>query len=382
MADRTRSRTLLQVSPGYAYSYVNGKHVGTSVGGSGAGVIERCVDVTMKPPYTVDHPLTIEKYGCIGGPLRLQGNINGSFTRYDVQGYNPQNFSLAQYAPAETPVNWGYWRTKALANMNPNAPDVDVPLFLFELREFPKMLRDLGDVLRKKISPRSIPNGYLAYSFGWKPLVSDLLDLFNFADLMEKRKAYLRRLEHGGHVRRSLGTRTLRDSTVSGGHQVTFESQAIVRFDLRTHETVRAWYTANAKLLTPLPAASKLETLSRDLVLGLSVSPQTAWNALPWSWLIDYFANTGDLMQAARGGVAFKCTRMCVMATSEVSLSLSNCKPSNGNMSFTGGTLKRTIKRRAVYVNPRPQLTWTPILSGHQMSIIGALITARALKRP
>jgi len=33
-----------------------------------------------------------------------------------------------------------------------------------------------------------------------------------------------------------------------------------------------------------------------DHLLGWKVTPETLWNIAPWSWAVDWFTNTGDVM--------------------------------------------------------------------------------------
>lgn len=385
---RTRMRTLLNVSPGAyrIYKKSDNSTVYLEQGGSGIGTREQTTDVVMDPPYDEDHPFICVKEGVKSKSLRINGTMPWILNDYEYEflDYNPPNRSLYQYRPDITPVNWAYWMTKALANMNPNAPLVDVPLLLFECKDFPAMLKNMGDILGKRMSPKAIPEGYLAYSFGWKPLVSDLLSLFDFTEQMRLRILYLKDLEHGGHIRRSLGGGIVQHSITPNGYQIAFSTpsgQPGLSCDVELIERQRVWYTANAKLLDALPAsASEVEYLTRGILLGLSVSPQTVWNMIPWSWLVDYMSNIGDFLLANRGGLRFQCTRMNLMCTSTVESRLSNHRVYGNSAVASGGTLYHSVKQRNVYDNPTPWLTFDSILSGAQIANLGALLTAAALK--
>jgi hypothetical protein len=385
MPARSRSRTLAKVLPGgYTIQHkTSGAVIGSASGGSGISGFETCSDVTMLPPYNVDHTFSCVKQRA--QPLRIYGYMpyisNPSNYEHRFSGYNPPNRSLYSYCPTITPVNWNYWKTKALANMNPNAPVVDTPLFIFEFKDFPQMLKNLGDILGKRMKPDAIPGGYLAYSFGWKPLVADLLALFDIQKSISDRLAYLKRLEYGGHIRRSLGGGIVQHSIQANGYSaVSSGTMTAVKADIELLEEQKVWFTANAKLLDPLPLLlSEQQNLSTDIVLGLNVDPSTLWNMIPWSWLIDYFSNIGDVMLAYRGGLRFSVTRMCVMCTTKFQSNLTNVRPFSSVL-VEGGNLLTIAKQRSVFTDPRPQLTWDPILSGSQILNIGALVTAGVLK--
>jgi len=42
-------------------------------------------------------------------------------------------------------------------------------------------------------------------------------------------------------------------------------------------------------------------------MMGLDVSPSMVWNALPWTWLIDWFSTAGDSLKNLDSGVADRC---------------------------------------------------------------------------
>jgi hypothetical protein len=332
----------------------------------------------MAPPYTTDH--TFDSIDRVVEPLRFNGWSPYSFVGYihDFQDYNPPNRSLAVYTPNRSTISWAYWKTKALANMNPNKPVVDLPLFLFEFKDFPRMLRDLGRILTGLGQLADFAGQYLAYSFGWAPLVGDVLDLFGIAKSIEDRKAYLLRLEGGTAVKRSLGTHVLQDVYTPNGYDLAFTPQTW-RWDTHRKEVMKVWFTANAKLLTPLPHADRLQGLSQDLVLGLRIHPATVWNMLPWSWLIDYFANVGDFLEAQQGHIKTSVTRMNIMAEQVITDNLSNPRMA-ATCVATGGNFTVTSRLRQIYANPTPSLSFTPFLTGGQMANLGALATVKALK--
>jgi hypothetical protein len=392
MPSRTRSRTRASVAPGSYVITISGSYgAGPYYGASGVGWQETCDDSTQPVPYVNDQPFTGSNRQATA--LRVWGEVSFSFAanwHVVYQGYNPENMSLASYCPEPTPFDWVYWQTKALANMNPNRPTVDLPLFLYELKDFPRMLRDAGHLLKvineggmklvKQLHPREVANAHLAYSFGWAPLVSDLLSLFNLSKSIEDRKAYFRSLERGTRVRRGLRRGEIARSISSNGYAIAASGEIDLMADVQFTEKLRVWFTANAKLMTKLPDASELQSLTEETVLGLNVSAATFWEAIPWSWLIDYFANIGDLMAATRGNIPWQATRMNLMATSEVETKLVNVRLRPGMTRFTGGVLKNTVKRRYVSTYPTPSLSYDRFLSGGQMAILGSLLTARSLK--
>lgn len=353
---------------------------------SGVSWYETCDDSTQPRPYVNDQPLTIVDRRAL--PHSVSGSTLGLFGQTAVYDrYCSANQMLYQYCPDPAPiVSSDYWMTKALANMNPNRPVVDLPLFVFELKDFPRMLKHLGDTYRKGLRglrPVDVPEWHLAYSFGWAPLVSDLWSLVKLTRSIEERKAYLRSLEYGHRVRRRLTPKnnvTVRSvSPDSIGVYDGWNGYYHYVADLAYEETVDVWFTANAKLLTELPDVRREREYTYMHALGLSLSAETLWNALPWSWLIDYFLNIGDVLAANRGGIPWRCTRMNIMYKRVAKQYTTRARTADG-LSFAHGSMTTTVKQRTVHTNPTPMVAVDPFLTGRQIAILGSLLTARSLR--
>jgi hypothetical protein len=338
----------------------------------------------MPRPYNVDHGLSITKV--VHRPSLLNGRkfINPLYGYWELKNY--RTFPAGSGWPniPWTAVNTSYYRTLALANVSPYRSQVNLPLFLLELRELPGMLQQLGRVLKKQVKATDVAGGYLAYSFGWAPLVSDLLSLFDMTKKIEDRKAYFRRLESGTRIRRQLGTVQVRNtpgfikSTV--GHIGSTESSVVYRGSLNLVESQKLWFTANAKLRQPLAMSNAdLHSLSRNQVLGLRVNPADLWDAVPWSWLIDYFTNIGDVLEAANGMISVSTTRMCLMCTSKIVVSVETVKLQEG-YEISPGFVYATNKQRFPFSNPTPAVSSMPFFTNHMLGIVGSLAVVKALK--
>jgi hypothetical protein len=378
---RTRTKVSSTITGGRFHTYYNSTLVGTSYGGSGTAGSDVSVDTTMPPPYTTDHDLQIDHI--LVHPLRIYGTrvFTAPFVGYtrDYHGYNPTNRSLQPYAPVNSAPNFAYYKTKALANMNPGKPHVDLSLFLYEMKDFPRMLKNLGDFLlwervSKGVKPSVIPDAYLSWSFGWGPLISDTLKLFDTAALVSQRARYFRALESGAHLRRSLGDIAPSDTySAYGVEDITALSQI--------HRSGKAWYSANAHLTGPIPGEDlELKRLSFQTVYSLNLSPATVWNMLPWSWLIDYFYNVGDVLNAVNGSIPWTCTSMCVMVRQETTDKLIGVRCPSGVSVNSNAVMRRTTLHRKVYVNPTPVVTFRPFLTDGMIGNLASLATSAFLK--
>jgi hypothetical protein len=376
---RTRNKFLGYNLPGYSRTFYGPFDFGStpsSIVAEKGHVV--CIDDLSHPPYVTDQNLTLTRTEA--NPLRINGVVvNPPFTVHYVN-WNPLNRSTYVYCPGTTDTPWTHLVTKAIATINPNVPLVDLPLFLFELREFPRMLRQLGEVLSRRLHPRDIPDGHLAYSFGWKPLIMDLLNLIDLQREMDRKLRRLRAAASKGGARLgfSLGSDSSRSST--GDYNLLPDGQGNYGFRSVERTTVSDEYWCSAKMMldSELPPHSEVPDFLRRNLLGLNVSASTLWNAVPWTWLIDYFVNIGDVMDANRGGLRFRIPTMCIMHHSVATSTLEGAKSDLG-LTWVAGSMKTDSKKRAAYVFPQPNFAFRPFLTNGMMAIMGSLLTSKAL---
>ncbi len=351
---------------------------------SGISDYEDCQDTTMAPPFINDHPLMITRW--TSNPLTINGESTwNGFGPIQFRDYKPSG--RANYANAPTPstIDYGYWVTKALGNLDPYKPVVDLPVFAFELKDLPGMLKDLGKVLSGKIKPSDVPGGYLAYRFGWAPLVSDVKSMFDFTKQVDNRVRYFRNLESGSTGKRTLFDGEIKRDVQSNGYQILAGVPSTGSYgyqaDIETTEHIRIWATANAKLTMELPNNELgLRRLSARAAYGLTLRPESFWDAIPWTWLSDYMLNVGDFLAASSGLTRFKVTRLNIMATQDCRSSLVNTRLAGG-ISSTNSLLQTVRKSRSAFINPMPTIAATPFLTSGQTAILGALATASALRK-
>jgi hypothetical protein len=346
-------------------------------------VYEVCSDTTMPRPYTVDHGLSIEK------TVVRPTVISGVYDHGPTSAWEPEHYNTYRFHPFSANVNlWAFqpfnadrYKTLALANASPYRAQVNVPLFLFELRELPDMIRQLGRVLLSRQSASDVAGGYLAYSFGWAPLVNDILKFFDLTKALEDRKAYFRRLESGTHVRRSLGETQVRaERIVDTTLGTAVNSKTVMRLTGQLTETQKVWYTLNAKLRQPGRMSPKdVHNLSARVLHGWTLNPANLWDAIPWSWLIDYFLNIGDWLEAVNGLAAMDVTRINIMCTSKQVVQYTPHSVLPG-LTVQPGFVYRTRKLRVPYSNAIPLLAAQPVLTDHMHAILGSLSTVKLLK--
>jgi len=196
----------------------------------------------------------------------------------------------------------------AIKLTNPMKSNNQILLSLAELyREgLPKMV---GLSLIRNQNLKDFGHEYLNVEFGWAPLVSDIMSLsetvikFNeqLAQLYFHNDKDLRRRFSFGTEKRNDRVSTPSTVSVLPGRPPMFRNQktlAVLNFDRElTQET---WFSGAFRYY--VPGGDELdEFLARTsaeaaYLLGLRPSPELLWNLLPWSWLLDWFTNIGDVL--------------------------------------------------------------------------------------
>lgn len=191
---------------------------------------------------------------------------------------------------------------KALSVTNPSRPAVDLPIAILELKDLPDLVRDFGRGLLKRFA-----DGNLRYQFAVKPMLSDLKKLLNFVESIDKQQQILDGFGKGAVIRKATifrGSAQTSPNTISVVHSSPSELQMSARNVLNTTNVHRWGYV----LWTPdVPKFSQItgdkeyaRRLARDIALGLTLDASTAWELMPWSWLVDWFSNMGDWIASKR----------------------------------------------------------------------------------
>lgn len=149
---------------------------------------------------------------------------------------------------------------------------------------------------------RTLGRNYLNVEFGWKPFISDVRQtgkvLQDQADILEKLKAH-----SGQPIRRRYQFPIVQTSTSAGDGYLPWPTLDVYHWTQGGHTvksvyTKKTWFSGEFRYKFPSGADSAIETLrahSRQLV-GIDWTPETLWQARPWTWMVDWFSNSGDFM--------------------------------------------------------------------------------------
>lgn len=199
---------------------------------------------------------------------------------------------------------------QAAANMHPGQPEIDLPVFIYELKDVPQMLKHaaerakalekdtgastLGAVKGFLNSGKARAEDWLNWNFGWKPLLSDLTEfikLSNHAHAMQKaQRAYHK---NGLTRQRSLGT-----TRRIGSNDTSIFSPSGHKARRITEWSVNSWMFTRWYLDPRWFKAYEYDySEAMKLHLGLDPSVTQMWNAAPWTWLVDWFTDTGAVVE-------------------------------------------------------------------------------------
>jgi hypothetical protein len=251
---------------------------------------------------------------------------------------------------------------------------VSLPNFAYELKDIPSLLKAEGDTLLKRAGSVN-----LMYQFGWGPLIGDLVNLCSFNDQAHKRRKELNALFESGLRRKRL---IFDGSTVSSGNVGVHSNHVSISYRRTTTSVERVWGYVEWVPTTPLPYSSdEMLAFARRTVAGLYVDPSTVWEAIPWSWLIDYGSNVGEFLVATRNSVGAVPQRIRIMRHR---IGESLFEPNGPNSPFTSKYPKvKRYREQKSRVKASPSISaHLPYLSMRQLSILGSIgVTRRAGKR-
>lgn len=159
--------------------------------------------------------------------------------------------------------------------------------------KFSRAARTLG-VKKPKSAKRnkSFANNWLEFSYGWAPLVSDSVGL-------------LRHIQRGArNLKINARSRTSSAVPLTSTNQVEqgYTGQSMHRV-LTTWEYVGSWERCEAVHLVFRPSSAFWDQVSS---LGFMDPGLIAWETIPLSFVVDWFANVGDLLSDLNTGLTLE----------------------------------------------------------------------------
>jgi hypothetical protein len=262
---------------------------------------------------------------------------------------------------------------EAASRTNPSNPSVNLPVSIFELKDIPRMLQRKA----KKQKGNSVLEG----TFGYEPIIRDFQHALLAVNSIESRIATLRMLGKGKLSRTRTIFSGFNSSLNTSGVLVDYHARGSIYADRIVHNTrVSKQGTVSWRPSYNISQLTEKELWKQAVRLIYGLDPQALWSdvyqVLPWSWLIDYFSNLGDLMSLTNNSVASLGAPVAVSTVTESTWTASNYRftslPEPTVQTFR--MTRRDWTRSPV--NPIGLVFRVPILTHGQMSILANLINS------
>jgi hypothetical protein len=286
-----------------------------------------------------------------------------------------------------------FYFNEAWNRARPAKPDWSALNAIYELKDIPQTLKSgfkavfegIGNTPKKQL--RGAGEFHVALQFGWLPLWRDVKQFVWLQRNGQKRVDQLIR-DNGKSVRRSgvlkTNSQTAEVSQLGNSDfdpvfviqayngQATGSVVHTIRDEIRYSGRFKYWLPPG-----PQDVEWRRKILSR--IYGERLTPSTVYNAIPWSWLADWFSNLGSFIDAISPGVEdrlatdyFYVTRYTEgrgTATGAVPLE------TDLGVQFLGAQSTSYVKRiiRADGPSFAPELIGIPSLSGMQESILAGI---------
>jgi hypothetical protein len=235
---------------------------------------------------------------------------------------------------------WNVIKPEAVSAYNrakPTRPVMNLANAMYELKDLPGMLKQANQQIiqrirrawAKKSQNRNMSHTsewYLALQFGWLPLLKDIRDLCKSQKDGQDLLAQLIRDEGKPVKRRRSMPNPFGEEDWSGVNHwtwsddrpySTYTSPGLVTqayygpgksaTEFKSWVETQTWFEGQFRyLLPPGPRDVLWKARMWGRIMGLDVlsSPSMVYKAVPWSWLVDWFTNLGDMIESNESGVA------------------------------------------------------------------------------
>ena len=311
---------------------------------------------------------------------------------------------------------------KVMSEANPSAPITSVPTFIAELKDLPSLMKNwYGLFLRGKsafrpsqanwrppkgaprqppsswnkmlqLIPETIASGHLTWRWAIAPFIDDIRKFCDASFHISRNLAMLQRLQDGKALRRRVSLRTTTYSEVQS-NVFLHSDGTIIKGDLLTSCSEKSWGTVTYSLpkstdlgTSPgsLAEANRQLNRMRRLTYGITTYGllETAWELMPWSWMVDWFTNLGSVISANNNSLGLQRGSICLMQTINTNRTIQAITQKADWVTLVGSDFYQAYVTKDRIVNAVPLLpfapTYLPLLTWKAQSILGSLAVLRA----
>lgn len=332
-----------------------------------------CVDeLHPGPPYKTGGPFTKESYvvpydfgklahrgtyyfstGSKPGDLlyRFKGGFSLGMNPADYGGAPGTISNDLETSPTYDVSSYG---AAAFNKFKPLRPRLGLAQTVAELKDIPSMLkktsRHLSDVWRSlggkrhiRNTPKVVADQFLAGSFGWLPFISDIRKFYGQFRRLDKDIGKLKR-QNGKWVRK-YGTVATEYETVGSPivHSYTshnpafpwpFTPVASGSTVVTKYNTSSVTFVGMFRYYVPELSTPKWHDWAIKRLFGLQITPTLLYELTPWSWLVDWFSNAGDVISNIEDRLLYNmvCKYAYVMGRRQCNVDISSELPFNGTV--------------------------------------------------
>ena len=316
--------------------------------------------------------------------------------------------------PSLTNLEKSNYAWSILSKANPSAPNVSLATTLLELKDVPSLMRSWYGLFARRPrkltkgllerrtneleyrgylppqwalilarTPEIIASGHLTWRWAIAPFIRDMKTLLDLQYLTSRRVAELRKLYSGRplHRRVQLGSNATQTTLLNQ----TLHSEGLVIKGTRTTQyTEKVWgsvvYKAPYKLnVSALHNEEELRARAYRLVTGITTHEAlaSAWELMPWSWLVDWFLQVGTVINATNNTLGLQWANMCLMRTTTSETTVDIDKAASESWAIlNSGFLETYVRKERFVVAPLLPFapTYLPIFTRKAQRILGSLL--------
>jgi len=254
----------------------------------------------------VNHSETYEQFNAKGKPVKLI-KINGPV------GFPPsimEQFSKDKLAPRSKDLSdLDVYGTEAISACSPANPASEIGTGVAEtLRDGLPHLPGVPTWQERTNLAKAAGSEYLNKVFGWEPLTEEI---GSFISTVRNQRNILNQYSRnsGSNVRRrfnfpiektqkaeSIAVR----ATLGGISGEVFENSGPGEISRVETDVIKRWFSGAFTYMVPSQSDSWQRALGygskADILFGASLNPELLWKLSPWSWAVDWFSDTGDII--------------------------------------------------------------------------------------
>jgi hypothetical protein len=163
---------------------------------------------------------------------------------------------------------------------------------------------------KRAYTHRNVGSHYLNANFGWLPFVSDIQRMVKLAGEIETRLQTIQKMNGKWHTRGgTLVATSDRENHTEVAENCFYPAgiwlnTATARYEHYSEYKQKVWFKGRFCYYIPKKEFSRPEWRLNTIrkMYGITLTPDVVWNLTPWSWLIDYFSNVGDILENITGG--------------------------------------------------------------------------------